>query len=1644
MGDAESTAREPGGDETSPPSSSFARRLLNASRRGLVRTVIGVTVLLPLLWIAASTGVGMRAAVPFALERLVPEGWRVAVGDVDGSWMNRVEISGLTLEGPGLTLEAPSVLVRYSLIPLLDKTIDVRELVVDRPAVTVALPDSSAVNDPAADEEGVSGRSAFSSMLAGEPISDWALHLRSVEIVDGHTELTSGRSGRYTLAGVRLAATGELGEDGLVLDIDTLRADFLSVFGTPVDSVSRSEGRVELAGTLADGALRLDTLFLASDHSDVSGAGRMAFVARPELWSEVDVEITARPLDLRDLPIRLPESLRGRPDVYARATGAGSRDSLVFALSAEAFDRATRVEASAVLRPGASVGGDPALRGTVTVDGFDLVGWAVPPFDGTASGRVEVTLAALHGGSDYSLRGRVRHDPIEVDPSRLVARPLSTDFEVTGRTPRDAEGGSPLSADAEVTLSVDRPTRRVGTVSAQVDGASVRWRTELALDSGRVSGRGTARRGEPVASVTVDELRAVALDLASVDPVYPSSALTGRVRGRFEGSSAHDLRATIDLVLAPSRLAETRVDTLELGSEVRGMTFDGSLFVVSELGRIRTRYAVELADSVVRFETSGLAYSRPDTASQRPVDAPPMAELYGRTTGSWALSEIRSATLRAVVDSARWGSTSVVDGRADAELDGDHLSGNAQLVAEGLLPTPVGLRARAELRGATLAEVTGRAAVSAQRAHQDTPGMVDSLRVELTAPEPGRLEVTGRVLTAEGGAVALAGSARVSEDSLRFQVDASGGFDDRTVLLGGAALDSLVVAASGRRVSGAWQGLDAEVALKGARWGRVRSERAVASIRFDSAGIHLDTLDVDSNVFEARGRGRLPTGGSGGRMDVTAELLDLEPVRQMTGLEVLAAGEGSLEASATGSLDSLSWAGDLRLEGLVVNRMRMIGVHLGGEGVATAPYGSLLGLASTDVELTLDRVSLSQSEIRQVSVHAAGGPDSIRVDARAVADERRQASILVHVDPRPDRRTARIEDIRFQIDRDQWRLAEEAVLHYGSGVSVEPVLLRAGQQEIRFGGGVSEAGELDLNARMDSTDVGTVADLLGFPRLRGWLSGRVRIHGSPSSPEAWVDMVGAVHRVDRRPGPIDVRVRANGRSVRGSVELMDANRGLLSLAGGALLPGAGRTTAAASGPDDGGARRGTAILGLVSDSIEVSLTGEEFDLRWTEAFFTAEELASIGGTLDGSLTLRGPSASPVLEGELRMRNGSARPTALGVQWDSVSVTVRGDGTELVVDSARISGSSGDVTANGTVGVVGGMPLDLRLSFDDFQAIRTDAYWAVVSGSVDVGGVATAPELDGRLRLESLDVFLDERVTAEGLEPVELTEDDLRMLRERFGVVPDTGSSGRPISERVTADLEVVLGRDSWLRKRTSPEMAVPFSGTIDVQLRPGQEPMLDGSVQVIAGRGFVEQFGRRFELAEGTVVFNGPPARTRVDLEATYTIPSHDNPDGAEVTIILEVTGTQDDLGLTLSSNPPLENADIVSYIATGRPASGSLSFEGGGSEGGLVAAGADFALSRMTSLVETAAARGVGLDVVEIRREGLRQMTLVAGKYVTPRLYVGFAQPVSFEEGDGLSFGSQARSELEIEYEALRWLLLNVEGSGSSLRLFLRGRHAY
>ena len=113
----------------------------------------------------------------------------------------------------------------------------------------------------------------------------------------------------------------------------------------------------------------------------------------------------------------------------------------------------------------------------------------------------------------------------------------------------------------------------------------------------------------------------------------------------------------------------------------------------------------------------------------------------------------------------------------------------------------------------------------------------------------------------------------------------------------------------------------------------------------------------------------------------------------------------------------------------------------------------------------------------------------------------------------------------------------------------------------------------------------------------------------------------------------------------------------------------------------------------------------------------------------------------------------------------------------------------------------------------------------------------------------------------------------------------------------------------------------------------------------------------------------------------------------------------------------------------------------GGGESAGEV--GADIALTRLSESVSGAAGEALGLDVFQIRQDGLRGLTLTAGRYVASRVFLSLQQPIQLTS-EAQSAGSTFGPGFELEYTARRWLRANLRGGNVPPRFFLRGRYAF
>jgi translocation and assembly module TamB len=107
--------------------------------------------------------------------------------------------------------------------------------------------------------------------------------------------------------------------------------------------------------------------------------------------------------------------------------------------------------------------------------------------------------------------------------------------------------------------------------------------------------------------------------------------------------------------------------------------------------------------------------------------------------------------------------------------------------------------------------------------------------------------------------------------------------------------------------------------------------------------------------------------------------------------------------------------------------------------------------------------------------------------------------------------------------------------------------------------------------------------------------------------------------------------------------------------------------------------------------------------------------------------------------------------------------------------------------------------------------------------------------------------------ATGVQAVELTEADLKMLDENFGYRPRL-EKGPRTSLLDAAKLGVVVeaGRDTWVRRRASPRLALEMSGSLDIRKQPRAPIEIFGRLEVLPQRSYAEQFGRRFDLETGS------------------------------------------------------------------------------------------------------------------------------------------------------------------------------------------------
>jgi translocation and assembly module TamB len=276
--------------------------------------------------------------------------------------------------------------------------------------------------------------------------------------------------------------------------------------------------------------------------------------------------------------------------------------------------------------------------------------------------------------------------------------------------------------------------------------------------------------------------------------------------------------------------------------------------------------------------------------------------------------------------------------------------------------------------------------------------------------------------------------------------------------------------------------------------------------------------------------------------------------------------------------------------------------------------------------------------------------------------------------------------------------------------------------------------------------------------------------------------------------------------------------------------------------------------------------------------------------------------------------------------------------------------------------------DMRFSARKFKVADRGLFSGYVDMDARFSGNRDRSLLSGKVVVPEAEVVIPSggRRPVSDIKVIEVSgKNDLAAIR-RSAVAPTNFFSGLFI------DGNVYVPGNTWVR---GSGLNAEVRGSGRIQKSPRENINITGTIATV--RGTFEVSGRLLTIDQGTLIFaGGGRVNPLLNIRASGK--------AGDITVIVQLNGTLEQPQVSLSSIPPRDESDILSYLLFGRSVNNLSSREGQ-------------ALQRTTTqVVGSLAARGVkdiigrelSPDIIDVQGTG---GGFVVGKYVTSRLFLKY-----------------------------------------------------
>jgi translocation and assembly module TamB len=350
------------------------------------------------------------------------------------------------------------------------------------------------------------------------------------------------------------------------------------------------------------------------------------------------------------------------------------------------------------------------------------------------------------------------------------------------------------------------------------------------------------------------------------------------------------------------------------------------------------------------------------------------------------------------------------------------------------------------------------------------------------------------------------------------------------------------------------------------------------------------------------------------------------------------------------------------------------------------------------------------------------------------------------------------------------------------------------------------------------------------------------------------------------------------------------------------------------------------------------------------------------GLISGKLDISGSFAQPEFLGAVSITDGAFGVRRAGIEISELNASV----SQTNVGHLRLEGSAhsggGQINIQGDTWVSAdtGIRSELLITGQDFELSRLPDWQVAASPSIAMVFDDYKTTVTGNLFIPSTNVRIKE-IPESAVSP----SPDALVHREE---------DLQPATRReIHIDVAVGLGEDvlfSGFGLSTGIEGAV--------RLRGGTHAPLTGQGTLSLRDGIYKAYGQELEIERGRLIFNGPLDNPQLDIRAVRRT--------TDVLAGIQLTGSPLQLQSNVFSEPPLRDAEALSYLLTGRPLAGATSSGDGDM---LNAAAFSLGITGAANIVSQVRS-GLGLETLAVEG-GAEDGRLIAGKRFGDRLLVEY-----------------------------------------------------